>query len=712
MLLYAKVATPKVPKKRSRAGCTQCKEKVHRRPSEPSLASPSMLRLVEPSSLRLQRKLQTEANSLSQKKKCNEERPACQRCAEKQLECIYEAVKPRQRKRHASREPLSPLSPVVLQRKPPHLDLAFQDVGGNFDFWADEGVTPIAETPAHSIQGNLTSDMPLGSAPTPAPGHGEMPLSPADLPLFSPTISTAFALAPYSSGPADDEEGNPDEHGVGNNATELVPLSPQYGRRDSFLLSTQQPRQQFQFSIPLNSFVSPLYSEFSDAHRHRTLVDHFSNVLARLIVLNEESGNPFQRLILPMCQSSDAVRNAVYALASAHREYRGLIGPAASASDTENSAFFYNQAIQGIAKLIERGTNGNRNELLAAIMLVVYYEVLVKEGQTNIVDGHLKGAMSILNASDESLDATGAFLERAFRFYEVIAALSFGTAPLSKDTSGGLGALRKDAANSSVDTLLGMASTLWPILHKLSTLLSLKKELEAAPASNIGPTKVSALQTEFETRAYAVDVALKRWKPNLPQQFLAMNDEEQGATGEPIGTFPTGSGNAPNTSETATAAERAHLHSVLNSALAYQHSAIVYLHRTIYGHSRNHALVQRHTHVSLTHCVATVRNGGPMGALLWPLFVAACEAVTLSDRDLASQAFLAIERRQGMINIERSWAVVQEVWRRADAAEELSKPWTGGMGGNGNGNSCIPIFKGRDLWRRISEEMGVTIVLG
>jgi len=263
-----------------------------------------------------------------------------------------------------------------------------------------------------------------------------------------------------------------------------------------------------------------------------------------------------------------------------------------------------------------------------------------------------------------------------------------------------------DSTNSDMDTLLGMVHTFWPLLHRLATLASLKKELEAAPGNNMDPAKLSALQTEFETKAYIVDVSLKKWKPNVPPQFYVLYNDEQGAT--PCESI----GNTTKTGEAATAAERAHLHSVLNTALAYQHSAIVYLHRTIYGHSRNHALVQRHTHVSLTHCVATVRNKGPMGALLWPLFVAACEAITLGDRDLANQAFMAIERRQGMVNIEQSWAVVREVWRRADAAEELSKPWHSGMGGNGNGNTCVPTFKGRDLWRKVSEEMGVTIVFG
>lgn len=118
---------------------------------------------------------------------------------------------------------------------------------------------------------------------------------------------------------------------------------------------------------------APLYAEFANLHRRRTLVDHFCNVLSRLIVLNEDSGNPFQRLVLPMCQRSEAVRNAVYALASAHREYRGLV---TGGEGGENSAYFYNLAIQGITMLIEKGAKTCRNELLAAIMLLVYYEVV------------------------------------------------------------------------------------------------------------------------------------------------------------------------------------------------------------------------------------------------------------------------------------------------------------------------------------------------
>lgn len=227
-----------------------------------------------------------------------------------------------------------------------------------------------------------------------------------------------------------------------------------------------------------------------------------------------------------------------------------------------------------------------------------------------------------------------------------------------------------------------MATSLWPIIHRLSNLLALKDQLDAA-ISNGELSKVAVLRTEFETTAAAIEHALKEWQPVLaPNSTLAQNPED--LSGE-------------------RAAERARLQSILNNALAYRHSAFVYLYRTIYSYPRSHNLVQRHAHISLTHCVGTVSNAGPMGALLWPLFVAACEATSLGDRDLARQVFVAIDRRQGMMNIERAWTIVQEVWRRADEAALVQQEEEEALHG---------VRSGGDLWRRVSEDMGVTIVFG
>lgn len=245
----------------------------------------------------------------------------------------------------------------------------------------------------------------------------------------------------------------------------------------------------------------------------------------------------------------------------------------------------------------------------------------------------------------------------------------------------------RESPLSNVDTLLGMATTLWPIIHRLSNLLLLKEKMEKAVAARQS-AKAAALRTEFEATSRAIESALEQWQPSLPPHFSLDDASGDAVDGEPVD-------------------ERARLQSILNNALAYRHSALVYLYRTIYGYSRHHALVQRHAHVALTHCVSTVSHAGPMGALLWPLFVSACEAVSLGDRDLARHAFVAVHKRQGMTNIERAWIIVQEVWRRADLIEQMAGP-----DGFGDWDQAGSLDEGTDLWRRVSRDMGVTIVFG
>jgi hypothetical protein len=214
-----------------------------------------------------------------------------------------------------------------------------------------------------------------------------------------------------------------------------------------------------------------------------------------------------------------------------------------------------------------------------------------------------------------------------------------------------------------VDTLLGLSTNLWPIIHRLSHLLPFKKSLEAAVAAGES-SKAAVLRTELENTSQAIELALESWQPTLD--------------GTAIDNL----------------AQETRIQSILSNAEAYRHSAFVYLYRTIHGSPRDHPTVQRHAHLSLAACSSVVSlaaqcHDGPMSALLWPLFVASCEAATPADRALAQAAFGGTERRQGMNNIMRAWAVVREVWSRADA-----------VGG------------GDVDWRDICHERGLSIVFG
>ncbi|KAK1988385.1 fungal-specific transcription factor domain-containing protein [Colletotrichum cereale] len=645
MLLYTKLAPPKAPKRRSRAGCTYCKEK---------------------------------------KKKCDETRPQCSRCAERAQECSYEPVRPRQRRKRDSiagfgSDAGSQTSGSAIVRRYSAPDATMRRwkqecLDDEDDVAVEEGIMEESEENGNPLTFDFKKMFAMYHSKDDDDDDDD------DAPLFSPVDSVAFDL---SLEDADEEVVR--RGSVPHNAISRLAVTRAQRHPDLAMIAPVP------VASPRLEFLFPTFSEFSDRPNRRALVDHFTNVMSHLIVLREtEAGNPFQQLVLPLCHSSSTVTNAIYALASAHLENRGC-GHA-----EEKAVYFHNQAIQGLARLIELGGEANKNELLATIMLLVYYEVLVQQNRSNIVDGHLKGAIAIMNANSDDTNPTTAFLERAFRFYDVIAALSFGTAPLSTAPATGcltpFPPLDSSASSSlgSVDTLLGFSTTLWPIIHRLSNLLTLKTELQVAIADG-QTTKVAVLRSEFETTSEAIEHALKLWQPSFPPGFSPDTMDDV------------------TTDESEVATERARLHSILNNALAYRHSAFVYLYRSIYGYARRHHLVQHHTHTALSHCAATVNHAGPMAALLWPLFVAACEAIDPDDRELARQAFVAVERRQGMTNIQRAWTIAQEVWRRADMIDDHAtyEDRAGMMP-----TPSQRLGKGADLWRRVSEDMGVTIVFG
>jgi hypothetical protein len=226
-----------------------------------------------------------------------------------------------------------------------------------------------------------------------------------------------------------------------------------------------------------------------------------------------------------------------------------------------------------------------------------------------------------------------------------------------------------DSPLSAVDTLLGLSTDLWPIIHRLSHLLTFKNSITIAEASG-DVEKVQSLQNELESSAQTIEAALTDWSPTIATSPISdLSDEEE----DPI--------------------EQARVQGIFNNAEAYRHSALVYLYRTIRSCPREHPQIQKHAHISLVACSNVVEKGeqcydGPMAALLWPLFIAACETITIEDRDLATQVFFGVQRRQGMNNITNAWDVVQEYWRRVDGGDtEVS-------------------------WRDVCQDKGLNIVFG
>ncbi|KAL9127518.1 MAG: hypothetical protein Q9217_003628 [Psora testacea] len=332
--------------------------------------------------------LLTAIHSKEKKKKCNEERPACDRCLERGLRCEYEPVKPRKRRRTVS-------NPEHMAMRPPttnpgqhygfhdRLQALRQDSSSGSSILSASPTPPL---PAIAENWEVHSADSVFSDSASSCGSDHFPDMNSPLPPFTSfdTIArTQPSLDEIRQMPMDPLEGfakDPYEDDVNTSKEMFVQAPTALSRSSSYpdptsaFLSPQSASSPYDFTPNLNtpsihaqSPSLPAYSEYTGRESRRGLLDHFCNVLSHLIVFKEDSGNPFRQLVLPMARKSPPLLNAIYAISSAHLEHRGL-------QVEERALDLHSKALQGLAGLIAHKDEGNRDEVLAVIILLLYYE--------------------------------------------------------------------------------------------------------------------------------------------------------------------------------------------------------------------------------------------------------------------------------------------------------------------------------------------------
>ncbi|MCJ1293197.1 hypothetical protein MMC34_004750 [Xylographa carneopallida] len=626
MLLFHRPVPAKTPKRRSRAGCVHCKEK---------------------------------------KKKCNEERPQCDRCLERGLKCEYEPVKPRKRRRTVS-------NPEHFMLRPPtttpgqHLGYPDRLQALRQDSSSGSGssimsTSPTPPLPAIAENWEIHSAHSVFSDSASSCGSDTILDMHSPLPPFDPLEAFPRTTAELLSDIKPLHMGTLDMYAKDVYGGEVQTTQDMFVPTSALSRSSSYPDPTSAFISPTSGgspydFAVPAFSDFTTRESRRGLLDHFCNVLSHLIVFKEDSGNPFRRLVLPMAHNSPPLLNAIYAISTAHLEHRGL-------PVEERALDLHSKALQGLANLIAHKDEGNRDEVLAVITLLLYYE-LVRSGSSTVLSSHLRGALSIMRERRARRGPTSIFLERAFKYFDVSSALSFGTSPMSgtilAPTTNDLLHHRESSTMSGVDTLFGLITDLWPMLHRLASLVDVKHSLEREEMANPGQDKTTSMRAEFDSSIANIELGLHQWSPKIPASLIALDSP----------------------------ADDSRLQSFLNNADAYKQAALVHLYHDILSHSRSSPKIQASAKQALQHCLRVVIFSGPMAALLWPLFTAATQAIEEPDREVARTVFRHLESRQGMSNIVTGWEVCEELWRRVDAGDaEIS-------------------------WREVAQQMGREVLFG
>ena len=202
------------------------------------------------------------------------------------------------------------------------------------------------------------------------------------------------------------------------------------------------------------------------------------------------------------------------------------------------------------------------------------------------------------------------------------------------------------SAMASVDTLYGLNADLWPVIHRLASLIDVKKQLEKSEAEQLQSpnpdqnqkSSNSNMRADFDTNTNSIELSLQQWIPKIPPTVVTLEN-------------PT---------------DDSRLQSIMNNAEAHKQASFVFLYRNLLSHTRSDPKVQTPCKQTLQACLRVVIFSGPMATLVWPLFTAACEALEDVDRNVARTVFRHLETRQGMNNIVTAWEVCEEIWRRSD----------------------------------------------
>lgn len=196
-----------------------------------------------------------------------------------------------------------------------------------------------------------------------------------------------------------------------------------------------------------------------------------------------------------------------------------------------------------------------------------------------------------------------------------------------------------------VDNVFGLATSLWPLLHRLAQLTRTTSPTETtSPSSFTSSSPAHILLTKKHNRISlaALELSIKEWKPQL--ELYAVNMEH--------------------------AASDSSLQSLLQNAEACRYAALVHL----YSHSgdaRGSSRVQNAVQAALQCCLRVMVFGKPFGGLLWPLFTAGASAITPNHRKIASTVCDQLLEVQGLANIANAKRLLEEVWRQMDDSDEI-----------------------------------------
>lgn len=398
------------------------------------------------------------------------------------------------------------------------------------------------------------------------------------------------------------------------------------------IMDISEPEWRVRASSPAHSDASSTSSISTDLSILRVpaqdpsspdmLMLRFDKLTCGILSIKDGINNPWRTLVWPMAENSLALRHAVFSMSALH----------GATSDRRVRLAGIAHMQKSISKLSTDIHNMSLDQALATALALALGEGWDDKISTGVQ--HLRGAKTLINRAlaqhanrmqqrhfDERDTRRLKFLCNTYVYLDVIARLTSLDEQDPVDLEDVLTAVNGPPSNmeTEVDPLMGCASTLFPLIGKVASLIQ-----------RVRRTSSNSLNVVSE--ANELREQLFQWRP--PNVDM-VDDAEI---------------NVEHAIQTAEAYRRA--------ILLHLHQAVPELPSSTSAHAQAKGI--------LTILAATPLSSPTLIIQIFPLLVGSCEMVSQDDRQWVADRWQAMIRRLSIVNVASSWELVQEVWRRRD----------------------------------------------
>ncbi|UPX18073.1 uncharacterized protein EKO05_0008390 [Ascochyta rabiei] len=394
-----------------------------------------------------------------------------------------------------------------------------------------------------------------------------------------------------------------------------------------------------QIRIPKS--LEPLPPLLNENKMNLLYFHHFINHTARILVPHDCEKNPFRQILPEMAVRDENIMNLLLAYSASHRA-RMLNQP----EPANRIAVWVQDVFPRLRRTITENPNHISNSTLAAVIMMASLEIIASNTFEVPISwqSHLQMARQMVVARGgpqgvDRQDRVAYFLSRWFAYLDVVGSLSGN----KNDTP--LGSFYWSSENASadedfeIDCLMGFTNRCVGSLAKISELAKQCEPLRIDEEGNIR----------------------ENWHPSLDVYNQAMHIRHELEEGLSDQYIHRGCNHGSESEGAWDATE------IYATNEMFHWGGLVHLYRRVLGKPATAAEVQNAIR-EIVELLYKVRRGSSAEAcLLFPMFVAGCDAQDEGQREKIMDRLRGVEGF-GMTQIDRARSLMRRVW-------DTGKPW-------------------------------------